>query len=204
VITEIAGEAVRFPWTTCPFAAGQLTGIVGMPLSTRSTAVGARVDPRANCTHLFDLAGLAVAHAGAGRDRRVYDAVVPDRVEGVSRVTLARDGEPLLAWTADGRTIVEPEPFAGRSMREGFLAWAEHAFPDDDEHEAVVVLRRACAISWGRIDDLDKMETAEPLLPVMAGACYTFQPDRMPIALRMKGSTRDFTGHPERLLASGS
>ena len=193
------GEGVRFPWSTCPFAADQLEPLVGMSLSTRSTAVGDVVSARDNCTHMFDLAGLAVAHAARGGDRRQYDVVVADPVDHRRQATLDRDGEPQLAWVVDHHTILEPAPFRGQALRGGFLAWAEAAL-EPDTAEAAIVLRRACHIAHGRVQDLDIYDDAGPLLPVMSGACFTFQPERAPVAQRMKGTIRDFTDAPERLL----
>src|SRR5207245_277647 len=95
-VTGVRGVGVRFPWSTCPLAADRLAPLVGMPLSVRSTAVGDVVSARDNCTHMFDLAGLAVAHAARVGARRQYDVVVADPVDDRRQVTLDRDGEPLL------------------------------------------------------------------------------------------------------------
>ena len=198
-VTGVRGVGVRFPWSTCPLAADRLAPLVGMPLSVRSTAVGDVVSARDNCTHMFDLAGLAVAHAARVGARRQYDVVVADPVDDRRQVTLDRDGEPLLAWVVDSHTILEPVPFRGQALRGGFLAWAE-ATLDPDAAEAAIVLRRACHIAHGRIQNLDVYDDAGPLLPIMSGACFTFQPARAPVALRMKGTIRDFTDAPERLL----
>lgn len=198
-VTGVRGEGVRYPWSTRPFAAAQLEPLVGMSLSTRSTAVGDIVSARDNCTHMFDLAGLAVAHAARGGDRREYDVAVSDPVDHRRRATLDRDGGRLLAWLVDNHTILEPAPFGGQALRGGFLTWAE-ATLEPDPAEAAIVLRRACHIAHGRIQDLDVYDDAGPLLPVMSGACFTFQPERAPQARRMKGTIRDFTDAPERLL----
>ena len=198
-VTGVRGEGVRFPWSTCPLAAGQLEPLVGMPLSVRSTAVGDVVSARDNCTHMFDLAGLAVAHAARGGGRREYDVVVSDPVDDRRQATLARDGEPLLDWLVDRHTILDPAPFAGQALRGGFLAWAEAAI-EPDTAEAAIVLRRACHIAHGRVQDLDVYDDAGPLLPIMSGACFTFQPERAPVARRMKGTIRDFTDSPDGLL----
>src|SRR5437879_282632 len=123
-VTGVRGVGVRFPWSTCPLAADRLAPLVGMPLSVRSTAVGDVVSARDNCTHMFDLAGLAVAHAARVGARRQYDVVVADPVDDRRQVTLDRDGEPLLAWVVDSHTILEPVPFRGQALRGGFLAWA--------------------------------------------------------------------------------
>jgi hypothetical protein len=198
-VTGVRAVGVRFPWSMCPLAAEQLEPLVGMPLSIRSTAVGDVVSARDNCTHMFDLSGLAVAHAARGGGRRQYDVIVADPVDGRRRATLDRDGEPLLAWVVDRHTILEPSPFAGQALRGGFLAWAE-AMLEPDAAEAAIVLRRACHIAHGRVQDLDVYDDAAPLLPIMSGACFTFQPERAPVARRMKGTIRDFTDAPGRLL----
>ena len=199
-VTAIAGEGVRFPWSTCPLAAESLQPIVGMPLSTRSTAVGDVAAARDNCTHMFDLAGLAVAQATRGPGTRQYDVFVPDGVPPEGLVTAARDGAPVLAWSVDMQQILGPAPFSGVALRAGFLAWAE-ANLDAETAEAAIVLRRALHIAHGRIKDLDVHETGAELLPMMSGTCYTFTPGRADVAVRMKGSTRDFSERAEEMLA---
>lgn len=192
-VTAIAGEAVRFPWTTCPSAAAELRGLVGTALPTRASAIAAVLPARENCTHLYDLAGLALAHAGTGRTSRTYDLAVPDRVEDRTVATLARDGEHLLTWTVLGQGIDGPPPFAGQRLRGGgFIAWAD-AQLDPDTAEAAVVLRRALAIAMGRAMDLDAVARAEDLGETMTGTCYTFSTRRYPVSFRVKGSVRDFT-----------
>jgi hypothetical protein len=90
-VTGIDGEAVRHPWTTCPDALGPLRSLEGAPLTTSAVELGDHGDPRSTCTHWFDLTGLAIAHAAAGRDRRRYDVVVPDRdAELRTTATVAR------------------------------------------------------------------------------------------------------------------
>jgi len=200
IVTSIDGEAVRNPWTSCAAAGSQLFELVGMPLSRSSVAVGQHTEVRQNCTHMFDLAGLAVAHAAAGRTQRVYDITVPDRERGSTTVArLERDGEEILAWQIAGTTIVSPEPFAGQPLRGGFIAWATSTL-DDETAEAALVLRRACDISMGRLQDLDIYDDPTPLMSFMEGSCYTFRRGTAEVSLRVKGSARDFTDTPELLL----
>ncbi|MCU1463213.1 MAG: hypothetical protein JWO37_3288 [Acidimicrobiales bacterium] len=197
-VTGISGEGVRFPWSTCPLAAEALLPITGMALSTRSTAVGDATAARDNCTHMFDLAGLAVAHAARGATTRQYDIFIPDGVPPDGMATLALDGSPVLAWEVDMNQVLGPPPFAGVPLRAGFLAWAE-ANLDADAAEAAIVLRRALHIAHGRIKDLDGHDTADELFPMMSGSCWTFTPGRAEVAMRMKGSTRDFSASPDDL-----
>jgi hypothetical protein len=196
----VDGEADRFPWTSCPSAVDPLQSIVGAPLSRRVTALGQHSEARQNCTHLFDLAGLAITHAARGTAEREYDITIPDRVDGLTTATLERDGDVLLQWDLRGATLTGPEPYAGVTLRGGFLAWAE-ANLDEETAEAAIVLRRACDISFGRSMDLDVYDRADDMREIMLGTCHSFQPGTIESALRIKGQTRDFSANPDALLA---
>ena len=142
-VTSVDAGAVRWPWTTCPDAATPLRAIEGMPLSPRCLAVGDHADPRMNCTHMFDLAGLAVAHAARGGEvgeTRQYDVEIPYGVQagGQRLVRLARDGEPRLEWTIAGRGIESPPPYSEQSWRGGFLRWADRTLEVEDAEAAIV------------------------------------------------------------------
>jgi len=200
VVTACEGEAVRYPWATCPGAMTLVGQLVGMPLSPRSTTVGEHADVGDQCTHLFDLAGLAVAHAWSGRPERRYAIDVPERDGTTTRPTLARDGEPLLAWTVEGDVVTAPEPFAGHSLRRGFMAWADREL-DPDTAEAAIVLRRATMISWGRTVNLDDVRVAADLGAAFQGRCHTFSEAHLHEATRIAGSTLDFTDAADRLLS---
>jgi len=200
-VTRIRGEARRYPWTECPGATQALRALEGMALSARSTAAGQHTDPRQNCTHLFDLAALALTHAAAGRTRRLYDIAVPDRVQGATEPVLLRDGEELLRWQVRKEEILAPEPFAGVRMRGSrFLRWAEDTL-DPETAEAAIALRRACYIAMGRARDLDEAPDASVYFPLARGSCHTFQPERASRAKRVRGTQLDLTEAPERLLA---
>ena len=197
------GESVRFPWTTCPAAAEPLRRLVGMSLSERCTAVGAAADARSQCTHMFDLAGLAVAHAHAhvtqGRRERAYACAVRlDADSGHTHAALSRDGEPLLEWWIDGEAVLRPAPFVGVRLHARFMAWAEQAL-DVDTAEAALVLRRACFVAPSRFFDLDSAERASELQH-MVGRCHTFSESHVAEALRIKGSARDYTDGAEQML----
>jgi hypothetical protein len=193
VITAAGADSPRHPYSTCPLAGVELRTLVGMPLASISSAVFRWTDARHQCTHMLDLAGLAVAAAGGGVARRRYDAEVPDRVEGRSTPRLRRDGTEVLAWEVDGGVITGPEPFSGVALGAGFAKWVQNAL-GRDEAEAALVLRRCVAISIGRNRDLDAQISAEPL-----GRCFSQQPDRARTALRMHKSTLDFSDSAESL-----
>ncbi len=212
VVTDVTASAYRWPWTTCPDAAGPLHALEGMELSARPLAAGDASSPKLNCTHMFDLASLTISHAARGGPVgtvRQYDIVIPAAAQqhGEVVVTCARDGEPLLAWTLDGRRVVAPPEFVDAPFRGGFFRWAEEAFgnaaQDWDAAEAAIVLRRACDIGMGRGMDLDAVEVADELEHQMAGVCFTMQPEQIHVAFRNKGTIKDFDEHPERALAHG-
>lgn len=194
-VSGVEGEALRNPYTLCPSAAGRLPQLVGMALSPAASAVGRAADASEQCTHLFDLAGLALAAAATGRPRVVYDIEVPDRAQGRTRARLARDGAALLAWDLDGTAIAAPASYAGVSLRKGFGRWALAALPADLA-EAAVVLRRCALISLGRGKPLDLQLHAVP-----TGLCYAQQPARAEQALRVVGSTWDFSDRAGELCA---
>jgi hypothetical protein len=205
-VTEMVGGARRWPWSTCPDAAGPLRSLEGMPLSPRCLAVGEHADPRLNCTHMFDLAGLAVAHAargGAVGTARQYDVKIPFAAQfgGEHDVSVWRDGELVHTWTLDGRDCISPPPFSEVQWKGGFLKWADETFPPE-ESEPVIVLRRACDIGMGRGMDLDGYDTGEELAPMMRGICYSMQPEQISVALRNKNSARDYDDDPDKLLAN--
>ena len=201
-VLAVEGDSHRYPWTTCPSAVDPLRALAGAPLTTRLSTLGEHGEARQNCTHLFDLSGLAIAHAARDdADVRTYDVAIPDRDGNRTTPELWRDGELVLHWDLAGRTIRGPEPFVDVSLRGGFLAWAEESF-GSDLAEAASILRRACDIALGRFMDLDVFETAEMLGDQVRGTCHSFQPETMTLAVRVKGQTRDFTDDRDALLAT--
>jgi hypothetical protein len=201
-VIDVAGDGTRYPWTTCPSAVEPLRALAGAPLSTRLSALGDHAPARQNCTHLYDLSGLAVAHAARGTGgTRTYDVAIPDRDGKYAHPELWRDGELVLRWNVAGRMLVGPPPFDGIPLRGAFIAWAEETL-DADTAEAASILRRACDISFGRMMDLDVFETADMLGEPVRGTCFSFQPGMIGPAVRVKGQTRDFTDDAEALLRS--
>lgn len=203
-VVHVDGEAVRTPYTLCQGALGRLPQLQGMRLGLVASAVARATDATLQCTHLLDLAGLAIAASAAGRARRQYDIVVPDREHGlggsaglgeVTQPQLLRDGQPLLSWLVQGATLTSPPHCAGVSLREGFARWALGSLTPD-EAEAAIVLRRCTLISLGRHKKLDAQTHAVP-----TGHCYAQQPERATLALRIVGSTLDFTKRADSLCA---
>lgn len=201
-VVAVSMEALRWPWATCPDAGANLNRLVGMELSDRCTAVAAVTDPRMQCTHQFDLAGLCVSHAARGDDRRQYDVALDIEFD-IVRPRLWRDGVLIHEWTLGGggigRVLIDPPPFTDAPWKGGFIRWADQHFNPFDG-EAAIVLRRACDIGMGRGMDLEAVDSAIELADIMTGVCYSMQADVMPVAFRSRGTIRDFGTHPDALL----
>lgn len=204
-ITAIRTRAVRYPWSTCSSAGGLFQQLVGQPLQSRSTAIGALLDMRQQCTHLFDLCGLVMAHAGKTIPRRRYHAIVDDRpvvgykgpnpVMGSARARLLCDGELVADWQIDGARITSGS-HGEQHMGKGFRAWTETLELESGEH--ATVLRRAILVSGGRTfnheDFANAAATGNPPL------CYAYQAERAASGIRKQGQSRDYAGNTAAML----
>ena len=206
-VIAVEGQAIRFPQNSCPGALGILQEAVGMRLNKRSTALGQRTNMRMNCTHLFDLLGLAIAHAACGREHRRYDVVVPDRelldasstasrLNSYTEPKLYRDGELVMAWEVLGNDITGPEAYAGLSLGRGFRQWTESQTVE--EAEAAQILRRTMLIALGRL--VDYRSLSPEIVKATEGACYSFQPDIVRHSSHTVNMRRDYSENPEGLL----
>jgi hypothetical protein len=195
VVHHADGRAVRVepdmrraPWTTCPGAVAQLQQtFTGLPLAEFAVRGG----KKANCTHLFDLARLAAAHAGDGTPV-VFDILVSDPVDGRRQAELRRNGQPILAWVESGMTLVEPAELAGEALWD-MRAWI--AALDPELREAARLLRWGNMIANGRSIPLAEQSDATRMPP----NCYTFQPARA-VQARRVGEIRDFSAGSVRPL----
>ncbi len=211
-VTAVTGESIRYPWSTCPGATDELLALVGAPLDARTGAAAKHADPRANCTHMFDLAALAMAHAwrathadpdhGPPRERQ-YDVEISTELDAdrCVRTRLWRDRGLVVEWrlhTPPGaaRAIVSPEPYASVPFERGFFSWSATEL-DPDAGEAAFVLRRACDISRGRGMDLDSLPVEIAFAEPKLGVCYAKQPGMTEHVHRHLGATRDFAARPE-------
>lgn len=201
VVADIACTAARSPWSTCPGAVAALRQLIGKKLVSRASDVGTLIDMRQHCTHLFDLAGLALSHAANGRGHARYEAIVPDPHPGGDGtrdgITLSLNGAMALQWSLRRGVIVSPAQHAGQALDRGFRAWTETLPAQDADH--AFILRRAVMVAGGRGFDLDRFtRAAETGMP---SVCHTYQPGMAVRGLRNRGTTRDFAAGQEGMLA---
>jgi hypothetical protein len=172
-VTELMGEAIRYPWSTCPGAVAVLDTLLGSPLRPTPEDPGPKPHITEHCTHLYDVAKFAIAQAARG-GRRQYDVVIPDPVNGYTEGDLSRDGVHLLRWTVQDRIITSPPKFAGHQLS-GRAVWPEGGIADADELEAAMMLRRALVIFRGRMSEYPEVTQADQV-PGGFGSCFTYLP----------------------------
>lgn len=191
-VTEVRGRAYRHPWSRCPMAASALPAFRGLALTTDPTAAYRHLDPRLQCTHMFEVAALAVAHAARGMGERRYDISVTNAVNGRSEAELLCDGVPVARWVLQDGVIVEPAAQAGQRPA-AYQSRALAALPPD-EAEALLMLRRAVVLGGARGRDIDRYPTAAELPP--GPVCFVYRPGVAEHAKRQYGSERDFSTGP--------
>jgi hypothetical protein len=191
-VNGIEGRAIRTPFSTCSAATMLLQQLVGTPL--RQITLGE------HCTHLIDMAALAISAAACGVTHRIYDIEVKlTLTDGIwSRAAIVwRDKIEALRLTLHGDIVAEPARYAGLEMRRA-ASWTLD--PDEKEAEAIFVAGRALLVANGRRPGRADFDHASEL-PRMRGACYTFQPERAGVAQRNHGNVLDFTDAPDALLS---
>lgn len=200
VVTAIEGRFQRNPNSTCPGATQLLHELQGVELATPAAALYAGGRARRHCTHLLDLAVLALAQAARGEGQRQYDAVVPDETDQPIDIDIRRDGEPVFAWRVRKGHILAPAEFAGLPMGPGFTAWST-ARLGGDALEAAQVLSRAWYISRGREYDI-QIWAGQPVSrhDVLLDRCYSYAAERADHGVFLAGVRRDFSrGMPDDL-----
>lgn len=199
-VTDIQSEALRIPLSTCGGASEPLKALIGMPLDTPTKNITLAVDPRANCTHLYDLTLLAIAHCLRGNTSRQYDMEVDDQLEQEpAESRLYRNQQLVMTWQARD-WLISAGPHTGNPLFKGFAAWANEAF-SGDEQEAAFALQKAYFVSQARRYKMDALAgTPANDQPQMKGVCFSYSPPNIDRAIRTANNTRDFTDCPEQLL----
>lgn len=192
-VTDTCSTALRTPYTLCADAGEQLQKLKQAPVNSTPATIQRHTDARLQCTHQLDMAGLALAAAARHCRKRRYQIEVPRHQKGHTEPRLWRDNELLLKWSVTDNILTGPPPYTGVALGKGLARWAIENF-DSNTAEAIMVLRRATMISLGRLRNLDLEPHA-----VARGNCYVQQPDRATQAVRVQGSTLDFSHRTDAL-----
>ena len=182
-ITRVTSAMKRSPWTTCPGAMAQLEATF---LGKSLDAASVRDEKTLNCTHLFDLASFAAAHAGEVAPI-AYEIAVSDPVDGVTEAVLRRDGALLFHWTYTEAAYVGPTDMAGMPTS-AIGRWI--AAQPAELQEAARILRWAAMVAHGR---RIAMPAGMSATRFASGACFTFQPETAKVGTRRPGADVDFS-----------
>jgi hypothetical protein len=181
IIKAVDAVMERAPWTTCPGAPAVLISTFkGVALAD----VAARGAKQANCTHLHDLAVLAAAHA---HETHVicYDILASDPVDGVVTAEIRRDGARIHRIEHRDDVVITPQEISGISLFK-LRPWIESL--NGVAREAAKLFQWGMIIAHGRITPMENQSDASRMPP----NCYTFQPERKDIAVRV-GKIIDFS-----------
>ncbi|MFT5576132.1 MAG: hypothetical protein ACI89D_001652 [Bermanella sp.] len=201
VITAVSAETLRIPFNTCAGATRPIQALVGIAIGSDPKTVNQSVNPFSNCTHLFDLSVLAIAHAARGQTTRQFDVVVYDEQgDEPADAAVSLDGKEILRFKTRQWELLSPPELQGKPLFRGFAAWANDYF-QGDEREAAFVLQKGYFVSSARRIDSPKIEGSRGTdYPHIANACHTYSEGVVEQALRLPDTVRDFTDSPEQLL----
>jgi len=200
-VTQVVAETRRHPFVTCAEAVTRLQTLVGADLAADGATLRQRLPQGANCTHLHDMALLALAHAGEMPGfSRSYDIVVYDEREGMTEARVDCDGASIHVWQVRDDAVAEPVAHAGKPMKRGFYAWVSQHF-EGMPLEAAVALQRGYFVAQSRrVARLPYQEWPAGADKMPDGTCYSYNHDVVARALRIEGTVWDLTDKPELLL----
>ena len=104
-ILSAEARSVRTPWTTCAGAGLAIAALAGHALSA-PLKFSAEADRTAHCTHMLDLANLAIAHARENGFHRFYRIEVDYDASGDARAWLERNEKRVISWVIGGGRVV--------------------------------------------------------------------------------------------------
>lgn len=198
-VTNLDGEILRAPFTTCCSAGLALRELVHLPLTTGRAELYGAGRPQRNCTHLFDMVALALVHSLLPISERAFDFIVPDEGNGGALLQAFVDGQMVHSWDVVQETIRAPHRLSGRRLFGGFQSWAMATF-DGVQLDAALGLQMAVFVARGRRYLVDQ-ESGHWVKdqPERIGACFSFTEPQFSIAKSIPGYSRDFTvGLPEQ------
>jgi hypothetical protein len=192
-VVDIEATLTRIPTTACTGAANPIRELIGMPLDLGMAALYGDRRPQRNCTHLFDLAALALRQTLRDEDERRYDVLIPDETDTPVVIEVRRNDQRMHEWQVSQGLILAPSALAQRPMTAGFTPWALRSFAGD-ELEAALVLHKSYYIAQARRYRVDAFGGRSLLANAqLAGVCHAYTPERMAHTYFTGDNVRDFS-----------
>lgn len=201
-VTDIQSEILRIPFDTCPGASEPIKKLIGLALCDDVQELIPHTDASGNCTHLLDLALMAIRHARRSQVEWLYDIRIDDQLdEQPTSAEIYANGELIHAWQTLNWQIMAPESLKDKVLYKGFSKWANIEFSGDTK-EAAFALQKGYFVSSARRYNINAQagQAAIEHLDVMLGACFSYSRPQIELAKRTANSARDFSDTPELLL----
>lgn len=194
VIDDVIARMDRFPKTTCPGATAAL-GLLRGTAADETLPSLTREERGGQCTHLVDLARLALSWMNRDERAQVVEISLTDRDDARhQRLTVDVDGVQVLVWALHDEVIAEPREYCGQSLFGGFNRWVQQNFPPA-EADLWRMAQMAVFVARGRayfVDGPQPHRVSEE--PARKGACYSFSGAAFETAYDNIGYVRDMTG----------
>lgn len=199
-IISVEGDVIRAPVTSCSSAPEKLASFIGLPLYQDLDHYRSETPQNIHCTHLYDMALLAVTHSQSTIATRQFDVTIHDEQEGIIDADICLDGRQIHHWLLENGQIAAPTAHAGQSVFKGFIAWAKNEFSGVNL-SCAFALQRGLMVAGARRWDMYSVagQPADTFGP-SPGVCYSYSEGRDKHAVRSENPTRDFTDCPEQLL----
>lgn len=199
-VVALEVDAVRHPFNTCPEAVRPLQRLIGLRMDEEEATLRKKLISGANCTHMYDMALIAMANAGQAEGTRLYDMEVDDERDGVTAARIFCDGQPIHDWTIRNHQLVSPAQHAGQPVMRGFYAWVSQVLTGMPR-EAASMLQRAYFVAQSRrynYRPAAEHPAASDDMPEQS--CYSYNAGVVERAFRSDGTIRSFAQTPESLL----
>jgi len=199
-VTQINGDALRYPNTTCPGSLDLFTRLVGVELGKGPKAFSDTTEARAFCTHLFDLACLAYTHASRQETTREYHATVEDERNGIVKASVTINGKVVQDWDLKNNIIQNEGVMQGVSPHTGFMRWTMQNLQGDAQ-EAAIVLAKAVFVAFSRRVDTEHVAGTQLVKGIMPkDICYTYTSPVMEEAHHLHNTVVDYSNNPQDML----
>lgn len=183
----------RVPLTTCPAAAALLDELIGLPLSTVRSDLFAGGRARRQCTHLFDIAALALLFANAPEDSRTIDVVIPDDLAGRLTVSGMLNGETAIEFVVQSERIASPPELAGQHLKLGYVPWASARF-GGAYLDVALMMQKAFMVAEGWPYLIDRQPGRGVTdATELKGACFSYTEPRFSNAREVAPHVIDFS-----------
>lgn len=199
-VVGLDAEPRRHPFVTCAEAPVPLRGLIGTPLNADTAGLRKRIPPGDNCTHLHDMALLALAHVATPGLERLYDIAVCDERDGMTAARIDCDGVKVHDWEIRAHTVTMPQEYSGKPMMRGFYDWVSACFAGMPLEAAVALQRGYFVAQARRIDRKPAEEFPASVDKMPDGSCYSYNHNVVARAVRIEGTVWDLTNKPELLL----